>query len=100
MARPKPARSRSIPGSGGGSPAPAPLPLPGLCCEAAVIDDSGIELPPNTPGEIAVRGPNVFWEYWGNEDATREALHDGWYRTGDIGLRNSEGYFWVHDRKK
>jgi fatty-acyl-CoA synthase len=74
--------------------------LPGLCCEAAVIDDSGAELPPDTPGEIAVRGPNVFYEYWGNEDATREALHDGWYRTGDIGRRDADGYFWVHDRKK
>jgi fatty-acyl-CoA synthase len=74
--------------------------LPGLCCEAAVIDDSGIELPPGTAGEIAVRGPNVFYEYWGNEDATRGALHDGWYRTGDIGRRDADGYFWVHDRKK
>jgi fatty-acyl-CoA synthase len=74
--------------------------LPGLCCEAAVIDDAGAELPPGTPGEIAVRGPNVFYEYWGNEEATREALHDGWYRTGDIGLRDTDGYFWVHDRKK
>jgi len=74
--------------------------LPGLCCEAAVIDDSGAELPPGTVGEIAVRGPNVFYEYWGNEDATREALHDGWYRTGDIGRRDADGYFWVHDRKK
>ena len=74
--------------------------LPGLCCEAAVIDDSGNELPPGAPGEIAVRGPNVFYEYWGNEEATREALHDGWYRTGDIGRRDADGYFWVHDRKK
>jgi fatty-acyl-CoA synthase len=74
--------------------------LPGLCCEASVIDDAGNELPPDTPGEIAVRGPNVFQEYWGNEEATREALHDGWYRTGDIGQRDSDGYFWVHDRKK
>jgi fatty-acyl-CoA synthase len=74
--------------------------LPGLCCEAAVIDDSGVELPPQTAGEIAVRGPNVFSEYWGNEEATREALHDGWYRTGDIGRRDADGYFWVHDRKK
>jgi fatty-acyl-CoA synthase len=74
--------------------------LPGLCCEAAVIDDTGMELPPNTPGEIVVRGPNLFYEYWGNEQATREALHDGWYRTGDIGLRDADGYFFVHDRKK
>jgi fatty-acyl-CoA synthase len=73
--------------------------LPGLCCEAMVIDDAGLELPPDTPGEIAVRGPNVFFEYWGNAAATREALREGWYRTGDIGRRDAEGYFFVHDRK-
>jgi fatty-acyl-CoA synthase len=73
--------------------------LAGLCCDAIIVDDAGNELPPDTVGEIAVRGPNVFFEYWGNEKATRAALHDGWYRTGDIGLRNAEGYFWVHERK-
>jgi fatty-acyl-CoA synthase len=74
--------------------------LPGLACEAIVIDDAGNELPPDMPGEIAVRGPNVLSEYWGNAEATREALHDGWYRTGDLGRRDADGYFWVHDRKK
>jgi fatty-acyl-CoA synthase len=74
--------------------------LPGLCCEARVIDQAGREVAAGTPGEIAVRGPNVFFEYWNNADATREALHDGWYRTGDIGLRDTDGYFWVRDRKK
>ena len=74
--------------------------LPGLCCEAVVIDDAGVELSPDTLGEIAVRGPNVFSEYWGNEAATREALRDGWYRTGDVGRRDADGYFFVHDRKK
>jgi fatty-acyl-CoA synthase len=74
--------------------------LAGLCCEAAVIDAAGHELPPDVPGEIVVRGPNVFFEYWGNAEATREALHDGWYRTGDIGRRDKDGFFWVHDRKK
>ena len=74
--------------------------LPGLCCEAAVIGDDGAELAPGEVGEIVVRGPNVFFEYWGNAAATREALHDGWYRTGDLGSRDADGYFWVHDRKK
>ena len=74
--------------------------LPGLCCEAKVIDDAGGEVPFGTPGEIAVRGPNVFFEYWGNEEATRDALRDGWYRTGDIGVCDEHGYFWVRDRKK
>lgn len=74
--------------------------LPGLCCEAMVVDDNGNEAAADTAGEIVVRGPNVFYEYWGNEAATRDALHDGWYRTGDIGTRDADGYFRVHDRKK
>jgi len=74
--------------------------LPGLCCEAAIIDDSGNERPPGTPGKSRCAAPTCSIEYWGNEEATREALHDGWYRTGDIGRRDADGYFWVHDRKK
>ena len=74
--------------------------LAGLCCEAQVIDQTGREVPAGTPGEIAVRGPNVFFEYWSNADATHDALQDGWYRTGDIGLCDADGYFWVRDRKK
>ena len=74
--------------------------LAGLCCEAKVIDQAGAEVPPGTPGEIALRGPNVFFEYWGNEEATRDALCDGWYRTGDIGLCDADGYFWIRDRTK
>ncbi|MGY4468317.1 acyl-CoA synthetase (AMP-forming)/AMP-acid ligase II [Bradyrhizobium sp. LB9.1b] len=65
-----------------------------------MIDQVGNEMPAGAPGEIAVRGPNVFFEYWSNADATRDALHDGWYRTGDIGLCDADGYFWVRDRKK
>ena len=73
--------------------------LAGLCCEAIIVDEAGNEMPADTVGEIAVSGPNVFFEYWGNENATRQALRDGWYRTGDIGLRNADGYIWVHERK-
>jgi fatty-acyl-CoA synthase len=74
--------------------------LPGLHCEARIVDEAGREVPPDTPGEVAVRGPNVFFEYWGNEVATAEVLRDGWYHSGDIGTRDADGYFYVHDRKK
>jgi len=74
--------------------------LPGLWCEARVIDDDGAEVPAGAAGEIVVRGPNVFFEYWGNAAATREALHDGWFRTGDIATRDADGYVYVQDRKK
>jgi fatty-acyl-CoA synthase len=74
--------------------------LPGLCCEARVVDDNGRELPHDVPGEVVVRGPNVFFEYWGDEIATRESLRDGWYFSGDIGTRDRDGYFTIHDRKK
>ncbi|WP_407159498.1 class I adenylate-forming enzyme family protein [Bradyrhizobium sp. STM 3557] len=73
--------------------------LAGLCCEAAIVDGDGNAVAPGTPGEIVVRGPNVLTEYWGNPDATRKALQDGWYRTGDIARRDADGYFYVLERK-
>ena len=74
--------------------------LPGLWCEARVVDDHDRDTPPGVNGEVLVRGPNVFFEYWGNQAATGEALRNGWYHTGDIGSRDAEGYFTIHDRKK
>jgi len=74
--------------------------LPGLVCEARVVDDAGEEVPAGVAGEVVVRGPNVFFEYWGNASATAETLRDGWYRSGDIGTRDADGHFFIHDRKK
>lgn len=74
--------------------------LPGILCEARIVDDKGQAAPVGTAGEVLVRGPNVFFEYWGNEAATGEALRNGWYHTGDIGTRDADGYFYIHDRKK
>ena len=74
--------------------------LPGLCCEARIVDEHGREVPPGTAGEVVVRGPNVLFEYWGNAPATAEALRDGWYFSGDMGTRDADGYFTIHDRKK
>jgi len=74
--------------------------LPGLVCEAKIVDVAGEEVLHGTPGEVVVRGPNLFFEYWGNEAATGETLRDGWYHSGDIGTRDADGYFFIHDRKK
>lgn len=74
--------------------------LPALHCEVRVINGEGQELPANQPGEILVKGPNIMFEYWGNETATAEALRNGWYHTGDIGYYDEAGYYFIHDRKK
>lgn len=74
---------------------------PGLLCDARVVDDAGREVPHGTAGEIELRGPNIFRGYWNRPDATADALHDGWFRTGDIATRDpATGAFTVHDRKK
>ena len=74
--------------------------LPGLVCEARVVDDAGNEVEPGVAGEVVVRGPNVFSEYWRNAAANAETLREGWYHSGDIGTRDADGHFFIHDRKK
>ncbi len=74
--------------------------LPGLLCEAKIVDDNDNEVAAGQAGEVVVRGSNVFTEYWGNAKATAETLRDGWYYSGDIGTRDSDGYFYIHERKQ
>jgi fatty-acyl-CoA synthase len=69
-------------------------------CGIRIVDEAGNDVPPGRPGEILVKGPNLFLEYWGDPAATAAALDDGWFHTGDIGHRDAEGFIWIDDRKK
>ena len=74
-------------------------PLPGV--ELRLVDESGDEVLAGDPGEIWVRGPNVFAGYWRDPDATaRVVTTDGWLRTGDIGVIGEDGDLFVVDRAK
>ena len=73
--------------------------LPGI--EVGVFDATDHRpLPHGQSGEIRVRGPNVFRGYWRNPAATAEAFHDGWFRTGDIGVLDADGYLTIDGRMK
>ena len=77
MALSNPLRGERVPGSVG-------TPLPGV--ELRLLGEDGKPVPAGTPGEIEVRGPNVFAEYWGQPGATHDAFRDGWFRTGDTAM--------------
>jgi len=75
------------------------LPLPST--ELTLLDDDGKEVPLGTPGEIAIRGPQVMAGYWQRPDETAKVMTaDGFFRTGDIGTVDANGYFKIVDRKK
>ncbi|KAJ9635603.1 hypothetical protein H2204_005777 [Knufia peltigerae] len=68
--------------------------------EARLIGEDGEEIiKDNQPGELCLRGPQIMSEYWRNKEATRDSLHDGWLKTGDVALVR-EGRWWIVDRKK
>jgi malonyl-CoA/methylmalonyl-CoA synthetase len=83
MALSNPFRGERVPGSVG-------KPLPGV--EVRLVGENGEPVAAGTPGEIEVRGPSVFAEYWGKPDATRTAFRNGWFRTGDTAVVENDVY--------
>ena len=64
-------------------------PLPGV--ELRVADEAGVPCPPDTEGELLIRGPFLMKGYLRNPEATRQALQDGWLHTGDIAVIDADG---------
>lgn len=90
MALSNPLHGERRPGSVG-------TPLPGV--QVRLVDEDGGEVEPGTPGEIEVRGPGVFLEYWRRPEATAEVFREGrWFRTGDVAVVE-DGYYRILGRR-
>lgn len=73
---------------------------PVLFVEARVVDEEGREVPDGTRGEVVYRSPQLCTGYWDKPEETAEAFRDGWFHSGDLAVRDAEGYFTVVDRVK
>jgi long-chain acyl-CoA synthetase len=76
------------------------LPLADTDCKIVDLTDGTREVPVGEAGELCIKGPQVMKAYWRRPDETREALKDGWLHTGDIARMDTDGYFYIMERKK
>ncbi|HEY0590060.1 MAG TPA: long-chain fatty acid--CoA ligase [Pseudoduganella sp.] len=75
------------------------MPIPST--DVAILDDAGNEVPLGTPGEIAIRGPQVMAGYWNRPEETAKVMTaDGFFKSGDVGVMDERGYIKIVDRKK
>jgi long-chain acyl-CoA synthetase len=74
--------------------------LPAPSTELKIMDEDGTEIPLGEAGEICSKGPQVMSGYWERPDETAKVFHGDWFRTGDIGVIDEDGFFKVVDRKK
>jgi long-chain acyl-CoA synthetase len=74
--------------------------IPVVNVEMSVQDDSGKFLGANETGEICVRGGNMMQGYWNQPEETKKVFRNGWLSTGDVGHRDTDGYYYITDRKK
>jgi acyl-CoA synthetase (AMP-forming)/AMP-acid ligase II len=73
---------------------------PCLFLDLDIWDQKGASVPAGERGEIVMRGPKVFGGYWRDPEATAAAFAGGWFHTGDIGVRDEDGYLYIVDRFK
>jgi long-chain acyl-CoA synthetase len=76
------------------------LPLPSTGARIVALEDPAVEVPVGQPGELAVRGPQLFAGYWRDDAETSRVLHEGWLLTGDVARMEPDGLFYLVDRKK
>ena len=75
------------------------MPVPST--DVIILDDDGVELPNGTPGEICIKGPQVMAGYWNQAEETKRFITvDGFFKSGDIGILDDEGFITIVDRKK
>jgi acyl-CoA synthetase (AMP-forming)/AMP-acid ligase II len=74
--------------------------LPYFGIDVRVVDLAGNPVPPGMPGEVITRGPHLFSGYWNQPEATRSALREGWFHTGDIAEVDADGFIYIKDRSK
>ena len=74
--------------------------VPSFFTDVRVVTADGRDAAPGEPGEVIVQGPNVMLGYWNKPEATAEALRDGWFHSGDIAVKDEEGYARIADRLK
>ncbi|HET58147.1 MAG TPA: long-chain fatty acid--CoA ligase [Deltaproteobacteria bacterium] len=93
-------QTEAMPVSGGDSrEKPGSVGLPGIMTRVVIMDDSDRQVPAGVSGEICVRSPSVFMEYWNLKSETLRTFRNGWHHTGDLGRLDDEGVLWYEGRK-
>ncbi len=70
------------------------------CADIRLVDEKGQDVPDGTHGELWIKGPMTVPGYWNNPDRTQSEFHDGYWKSGDMGSRDAEGFICLHDRRK
>ncbi len=65
-----------------------------------IVDEDDKDVAPGETGELVLRGPSMFREYWNRPEATEEAWRNGWFHSGDLARQDDEGFYYIVDRKK